>query len=130
MSFRSPNPQKITPQDSPKFFDAFVKMSLSRIQLNLFYINIIPMKLYKDIMQYFNKELHVYGRKPSVILVPPLKIRLPKGLTIAIFGHPGGRRPMMSVFSHTISISYSETCTMRGTPVRTNLFTPGLILDK
>ena len=45
------------------------------------------MTLYKSIMPYFDKVLHVYGWKLSK-LWSPLKIWTPTTLTIANFGHP------------------------------------------
>ena len=48
------------------------------------------MTLYKDIiiiMPYFDKFIHVYVRNLSILL-PPLKIWMPKNLTIANFRHP------------------------------------------
>ena len=46
------------------------------------------MTLYKDIMLYFEKFIHVYGLNLSMLL-PPLKVWTPKNLTdFANFGHP------------------------------------------
>ena len=45
------------------------------------------MPLYKDIMPYFDKFIHVYGFSLN-ILWSSLKIWMPKNLTIVNFGHP------------------------------------------
>ena len=46
----------------------------------------IPMTLYKNIMPYFNKEIHIYGCNLS-ILWSFLKIRTIKNFTVTNFGH-------------------------------------------
>ena len=40
-----------------------------------------------NVMSYFNKEIHIDGCNLS-ILWPPLKNRVAKNFTTAIFGHP------------------------------------------
>ena len=69
------------------------------------------MTLYKDIMPYFDKFIHVYGWNMS-ILWSPLKFWTPKKFTIAYFRHSVSKswlRPCsymynLHLFSQTISV--------------------------
>ena len=54
-------PLKSTSQDTPIFFEEFLKMSISSISIELFHLHVIPMTFYKDIMPYFDIFIHVYG---------------------------------------------------------------------
>ena len=76
------------PSGHPKIlWEISYNVNLKHI-FELFHLHIIPMTLYKNIMPYFDKFVHVlYGWNLS-ILWSPLKIWTPKNLTIANFGHP------------------------------------------
>ena len=61
VSFWTPKPLKSTPQDTKKMFVRnFIKMSIKH-KIESFHHHIILMTLYKDIMPYFDKYIHVYG---------------------------------------------------------------------
>ena len=66
-----PNPRK-SPLRTPK---KVLKVYLEHI-FEIFHFNIIPITLYRSIMSYFNKYIHIYGGNLS-ILWSPLKKRTP-----------------------------------------------------
>ena len=55
--------------------------------IKLCHHNIILMTLCKDILQSFDKEIHIYDENSS-ILTHDLKNRTLKNITIAYLGHP------------------------------------------
>ena len=58
--FWTPKPLKSLPQDTQFLCEKFLKMSISSI-MDFCHLHVIPMRLYKDIMPYFDKCIHVYG---------------------------------------------------------------------
>ena len=75
------------PSGHPNIFvKNFLKCESQAYIIEFFHLHIIPMTLYKDIMPYFDKFIHVYGWNRS-FLWAPLKIWMPKYFTIAKFGH-------------------------------------------
>ena len=87
VSFWTPKPLKSTPQDTQRFLcGIFKNVNLKHI-IEFFHLHIIPMTLYKDIMPYFDKFIHVYGWNMS-ILWSPSKFWTPQNFAIANFRHP------------------------------------------
>ena len=88
VSIWTPKPLKSTPQDTPQKFRGILKNVNPKHVIEYFHLHIIPMALYKDIMPYSDKFIHVYGWNLS-ILWSPFKIWTPKNFTIANFLNPG-----------------------------------------
>ena len=65
----------------------FLKCLSKAYFIDFCHLHVIPMRLYKDIMPYFDKSIYVYGWNLS-ILWSPLRFWKPKYLTIANFAHP------------------------------------------
>ena len=87
VSFWTPKPLKSTPQDTPqKLWRISWNFNLKHI-IEFFHLHIIPMTLYKGVMLYFDKFIHVNGWNLSILWCP-LKIWIRQNLTIANFGHP------------------------------------------
>ena len=77
-----------------------------------FHLHIIPMTLYKDIMPYFEKFMHVYGWNLSV-LWSPSKIWTPKSFSIANFRHPVSKswlRPCMQAQFFKLVLPQTHIC--------------------
>ena len=53
--FWTPKPLKSTPQDTQFFVRNFLKCLSQAYDLTFFYLHVIPMTFYKDIMPYFGK---------------------------------------------------------------------------
>ena len=74
----------------------------------------IPMTLFKDIMPYFDKFIHVNGWNLG-ILWSPLNIWTPKDFTIAKFGHPVSKswlRPWVGGWNIFLLFGGSCTCSV------------------
>ena len=76
---------KSTPQDTQFFCEEFLENVNLKHIIEFFHLHTIPMTLYKNIMPYFDKFIHVYGWNLS-ILWSPLSIWTPNNFTIANFG--------------------------------------------
>ena len=61
VSFWTPKPLKSTPQDIQIYLRGVSLNANFKHMIEFFHLHIIPMILYKDIMPYFDKFLHVYG---------------------------------------------------------------------
>ena len=72
--------------DPPKMMRSFVECQFQAYLIS-FHFYLILMALCMDIMLYFIEQIHDYGWNLS-ILRSPIKKRMPKNSTIAIFGHP------------------------------------------
>ena len=59
--FGHPKLLKSSPQDTHNFCEDFSKNANLKHIIEFFHLHIIPMTLYKDIMPYFDKFIHVYG---------------------------------------------------------------------
>ena len=85
--FWTPKPLKRTPQDTQIFLCGISNNLNLKLIIEFFHLLIISMTLINDIMPYIDEFIHVYGWNMS-ILWSPLKIWMPKNLTIANFRHP------------------------------------------
>ena len=68
--FWTPKPLKSTPQDTHIFLWRISKNVNLKHIIEFFHLNIIPMILYKNIMPYFDKFIHVYGWIWVYVLTP------------------------------------------------------------
>ena len=87
VSFWTPKNLKKHPSGHPKHFMKNFLKCQSQAYNWIFYLHIIPMTMYKDIVPYFDKFIHVYGWNMSILL-SPLKFWTPQNFTIANFRHP------------------------------------------
>ena len=87
VSLWTPKTLKMHPSGHPKnFVKNFLKCQ-SQAYNWFFHLHTIPMTLFKDIMPYFDKFIHVYGWNMSILWYP-LKFWTPKNFTMGNFRHP------------------------------------------
>ena len=76
---------KNQPSGHPIFLRGISWIINLKLIIEFFHLHTVPMTLYKDIMPYFDKFIHVYGWNQS-ILWSPLEIWTPTNFIIANFG--------------------------------------------